>query len=124
MIKISCDTSKLENQIKSLLKDIDKVAEEAVKESCTDIKEDAKRLCPVDSGRLRDSISDSYESKSNEYTGYVYTDVPYAPYVEHGTLTKAPNPFMYPAYKENEEFIRQRIIDAINKMRWWYDRYA
>lgn len=117
MIKISCDTSKLENQIKSLLKDIDKVAEEAVKESCTDIKEDAKRLCPVDSGRLRDSISDSYESKSNEHTGYVYTDVPYAPYVEHGTLTKAPNPFMYPAYKENEEFIRQRIIDAINKMR-------
>jgi hypothetical protein len=31
---------------------------------------------------------------------------------------------MYPAFKENEEFIKQRIIDAINKMRWWYDRYA
>ena len=43
----------------------------------------AKRLCPVDTGRLRSSIRPRFSLLDLEAD--VYTDVSYAPYVEFGT---------------------------------------
>lgn len=43
----------------------------------------AKRLCPVDTGRLRSSIRPRFSLIDLE--AEVYTDVSYAPYVEFGT---------------------------------------
>ena len=41
----------------------------------------AKKLCPVDTGRLRASITHKYEGEETELVG---TNVDYAPYVELG----------------------------------------
>jgi hypothetical protein len=51
----------------------------------------AKRLCPVDTGRLRSSITHSIEADSRGLAGIVGTDVDYAEPVE---LTQ---PFLRPA---------------------------
>lgn len=43
----------------------------------------AKKLCPVDTGNLRNSISHSVDEQ--ESAAYIGTNVEYAPYVELGT---------------------------------------
>lgn len=57
----------------------------------------AKRLCPVDTGRLRNSITHTTE----ENTAYVGTNVEYAPYVEMGTTRTRAQPFIKPALADN-----------------------
>ena len=115
MIKLSCDTSKLEKQLMELVNKLEKAAETTVKEGCTSIQAQAKELCPVVTGELRDSINTKYEDRSFEHEGYVYAGAPYAPNVEFGTRNRIPKPFMYPAYKQNEDFFKQRLIELINK---------
>ena len=115
MIKLSCDTSKLEKQLMELVNKLEKAAESTIKEGCEKIETQAKELCPVDSGNLRDSINTKYDDKSFEHEGYVYAGMPYAPYVEFGTRNMAPQPFMYPAYKQNQDFFKQHLIELINK---------
>lgn len=51
----------------------------------TRIERTAKRLCPVDTGRLRASISHALDRDVQGLVGVVGTDVEYAPYVFLGT---------------------------------------
>ena len=53
------------------------------------VERGAKRLCPVDTGRLRSSITHALESDAEGLVGVVGTDVEYAPYVFLGT-SRAP----------------------------------
>ena len=115
MIKLSCDTSKLEKQLMELINNINKSAESILEEGCENIKAQAKRLAPVDEGDLRDSIDTEFTNKKYIHEGYVYSDVDYALFIELGTRYKAPQPFLYPAYSENKEFFKQRLIESINK---------
>ena len=55
----------------------------AVNETAVNIQRNAKRACPVDTGRLRSSIR--MEFYSNGLAAEVFTNVKYAPYVEFGT---------------------------------------
>lgn len=55
----------------------------------------AKRLCPVDTGRLRGSIT--HVTRPSENAVYIGTNVEYAPYVENGTRRQRPQPFLKPA---------------------------
>jgi len=64
-----------------------------------DITEDAKRLAPVESGKLRDSISYEVEDR----TVHVYSDVDYSPFVEAGTSVMNPQPYLKPALYKNRE---------------------
>lgn len=57
----------------------------------------AKRLCPVDTGRLRASITHALESDAQGVLAIVGTDVHYAPYVEFGTSRMAAQPYLRPA---------------------------
>ncbi len=45
----------------------------------------AKKLCPVDTGNLRNSITHKTELKDNGGDEYIGTNIEYAPYVELGT---------------------------------------
>ena len=63
----------------------------------------AKKDCPVDTGRLRSSITSRIEGS----TGIVGTTVEYASYVEFGTYKKEARPFLFPAVKQ----IQARIAD-------------
>lgn len=53
----------------------------------------AKDLCPVKTGRLRNSITNYVEGNA----AYVGTNVEYAPFVEEGTSKQKAQPFLRPA---------------------------
>ena len=71
----------------------------------------AKRLCPVDTGRLRNSITHQQYDENTEVVG---TNVEYAPYVELGHHTSggkfvAGKPFLRPAAEGHTDEYRQII---------------
>ena len=63
----------------------------------------AKMLCPVDTGRLRNSITHTYDA---DYA-YIGTNVEYAPYVEMGTSRTKAQPFLRPAAEDHTEEYKQ-----------------
>ena len=74
----------------------------------------AKRLCPVDTGRLRNSIT--YEVSDAESTMYLGTNVEYAPYVEMGTSRTRAQPFIKPALADNVDTYRNIIEDHLSRV--------
>lgn len=58
----------------------------------------AKAICPVDTGRLRNSITHAQLDGTHEAIG---TNVEYARYVELGTSRSAEKPFLRPAASEH-----------------------
>lgn len=96
----------------------------------------AKRLCAVDTGRLRNSIthatstnsgSGSYsDNKGSSYSDasakstpeedsvYIGTNVEYAPYVELGTVRTPAQPFLRPAASDHIEQYKN-IIKRVMK---------
>lgn len=65
----------------------------------------AKRLCPVDTGRLRNSIT--HIVRPSEKSAYVGTNVEYGPYIELGTSRSKPQPFLKPAAADHEGVYRK-----------------
>ena len=59
------------------------------------IAEEARRLCPVDTGQLKASIG--YIVRPSDMTVQVYADKSYAIFVEYGTSRMAAQPFLRPA---------------------------
>lgn len=57
----------------------------------------AIRGCPVDTGRLRSSVTHQVQQDGKGLVGIVGTDVDYAPHVEFGTVNMAAQPFLRPA---------------------------
>lgn len=71
----------------------------------------SKLACPVDTGRLRNSITHT----NDKNTAYVGTNVEYAPYVEMGTVNTRAQPYLEPAFtnhmQEYKEIIEQALKD-------------
>lgn len=59
----------------------------------------AKEACPVDTGRLRNSITHSIDA--GEKAVYIGTNVEYGPYVELGTSRQEAKPFLKPAAQDH-----------------------
>lgn len=76
-----------------------KVAAALVKRGLV-VERRAKHLCPVDTGRLRASIT-TRGTRDGDGTpvAIVGTNVNYAAHVEFGTTRQAPKPFLRPALK-------------------------
>ena len=70
----------------------------------------AKMACPVDTGRLRNSISHAVDGDAV----YIGTNVEYAPYVEMGTRRQNAQPFLQPA-AENHGAEYQQIAQQYLK---------
>lgn len=69
----------------------------------------AKKLCPVDTGNLRNSITHQRYDESTEVVG---SNVEYAPYVELGTVRMKARPYLRPAAEgHGEEY--KAIIKAV-----------
>ncbi len=63
---------------------------------------EAKRLCPIDTGKLRDSIGYTYVQST--LTVQVHADVSYALMVEVGTSRTRAQPYLRPALKAAPRF--------------------
>ena len=72
------------------------------------IERDAKRKCPVDTGRLRGSISTDL-SQINSYEATIGTNVEYAVHVEYGTYKQSAKPYLRPAYNQNVNKLTQEL---------------
>ena len=70
----------------------------------------AKRLCPVDTGRLRNSITHAIFGGSEPYV-IIGTNVEYAEAVEYGTSRQKAQPFLHPAAEQHGDQYRG-IIEA------------
>lgn len=71
----------------------------------------AKKLCPVDTGRLRNSIT---HQQMDEHTEVVGTNVEYAPYVELGTHRMKAKPYLRPA-AEGHTMEYKSILEYVMK---------
>ena len=70
----------------------------------------AKAKCPVDTGRLRNSITHARAGAMSEVIG---TNVEYAPHVELGTSKQKKQPFLTPAATEHADEYRAIIKGAL-----------
>jgi HK97 gp10 family phage protein len=102
----------------NLRKELDVVADK--------VKEDAKGLCPVDTGSLRKSIRKEAVARPTENIwevgvragGYVMNPksgkmVDYAKYVEFGTSGRPPRAFLRPAMRMNQTAVRDAVQRAL-----------
>lgn len=69
----------------------------------------AKRLCPVDTGRLRNSITHVVQGDAV----YIGTNVEYGPHVEMGTSKQRAQPFLKPAASKHGMEYSNIIKDAM-----------
>jgi len=72
----------------------------------------AKEQCPVDTGKLRASITPVVESWAAAYVG---TNTEYAPYVEFGTKKMAAQPFLEPAFLEGQKQAGKTFGAAVDR---------
>lgn len=73
----------------------------------------AKKKCPVDTGRLRNSITHTVDSTALE--AFIGTNVEYAPHVELGTRHQDAQPFLRPAAQDHGSQYRRVIQDALSR---------
>lgn len=73
---------------------------------------DAAYLCPVDTGRLRNSITHTIDD--NDKTAVIGTNVEYALYVHEGTHNRPGQPFLRDAVTQNSGKYR-KIAEAALK---------
>lgn len=79
------------------LKQINEGLDEELEKMALEIEAEAKKRCPVRTGRLRASI---HTGRISEKVYYVGTNVEYAPFVEFGTRKMAARPYLRPAAKK------------------------
>jgi HK97 gp10 family phage protein len=72
---------------------------------------EAKLRAPVDTGRLRNSITHQTENSETQSKAYIGTNLEYSPYVEFGVVSKniPAQPYLRPAIEENRDKIRDMI---------------
>lgn len=86
-----------ENHKDDIKRELDREIQMAL-EKCGLVAEGyAKRLCPVDTGNLRNSITHTVR----DVTVYIGTNVEYAPYVELGTTRTRAQAFLKPAIMDH-----------------------
>lgn len=73
----------------------------------------AKKACPVDTGRLRNSIT--HQVRPSEKAVYIGTNVEYAPCVELGTSRAKPQPFLRPAAADHESTYKKIFESNLKK---------
>lgn len=109
MIKTSVTIKKFGNPIAGNREGMNKIALTTAK----NIAEYAKRLAPVDTGDLRNSIEASQDVNGANVT----TGKDYDKYVEFGTRTQQPQPFMRPAGEQakNNAFLNVEVADEMGQ---------
>ena len=71
----------------------------------------AKKLAPVDTGNLRNSIT--HDVDDVEPAAYIGTNVEYAPYVCLGTIHMKAQPFLKPAVNDHKDEYRKILENSL-----------
>ena len=101
-----------------LMNAVENITQQVLKKACLMVEGDAKKLVPVDTGRLRASITNEVE----EEVGRVGTNVEYARRIELGFVgtdilgrnyNQKPQPYLRPALEKNRKKILGLFRDLI-----------
>lgn len=112
-VQITWDINKLTDAVTGGIREV-------LEEQLPEVARRAKAKAPVDTGALRNSID--YKVDKNGKGGMVFTDTQsrgkrkdtgYGGWVEGGTLTKAPRPFLAPAVDESRDAIISAMKDRV-----------
>lgn len=94
----------MENNAKLIEGAMNKAVASALEEIGLAAERFAKRACPVDTGRLRNSIT--HALNMDEEAVYIGTNVEYAPYVENGTSRRKGVYFLRGAAQDHGSYYR------------------
>lgn len=83
-----------------------------VEQAALRIERDAKLLVPVDTGKLRGSLSTTISKTMTTIDAEIGTDVEYGPAVEFGTSRQGSQPYLIPSFDRNT----QLLFSAIEKV--------
>lgn len=139
------DSEEVEENLKKVAEALaGKATQNPLEKTCLTIVRDAKLKCPTDDGTLRNSIQ--YEISNDDegnLTGYVGSNIEYAPYVHEGTGIYAKDgngrkevpwvfkdsegnfhrtsgikstPFLQDAVEQNKEIIIQYFLDVMKEL--------
>lgn len=103
---------KLELHTDEILDALDEQIEAALTEVGMQAETYAKQLAPVDTGRLRNSLTYEVDAPNKSVT--IGSAVEYAPFVENGTSRRIAKPFLRPAIIDHRGDY-QRIVENILK---------
>lgn len=104
----------IENKIPFLVARVDATSRAAVMKVARGIKASARRIVPVLTGDLRDSIEATSVGYGRE--AEVTVGMYYGGYVEHGTRFMAAQPFLGPAVEEHREELLPEIAIAFEEL--------
>lgn len=93
-----------ENNVEQIGAAMDKAIAKALTMIGLKAEGNAKAICPVDTGRLRNSITNAINTEENAV--YIGTNVEYAPDVELGTCRMHPHPYLKPAAADHADEYR------------------
>lgn len=93
-----------ENNVEQIEAAMDKAIAKALTMIGLKAEGNAKAICPVDTGRLRNSITNAIDTDANAV--YIGTNVEYGPCVELGTSRRHPHPYLKPAAADHADEYR------------------
>ena len=96
-------------------RDANNEIERAIVKSALIVERDAKLNCPVDTGRLRQSISHRLVEENDIIAAETGTNVEYAKSIEFGTSRQSAQPFLFPAYNNNKQRILRELARAFRR---------
>ena len=97
------------NHLPQLAKRLPEVVGSLVRKAAYDIEAHAKSIVPVDTGKLKNSITSEFPSQTKAIVA-PHTD--YATYVEYGTRKQRAKPYMRPA----AEKVAPAFIEACRRL--------
>ena len=110
------NADRLKIKLKNISQQTQKNVEKALTKSALLVERDAKIKAPVDTGRLRESITHEEVDYGTENPHVnVGTNVEYAPIQEYGSTKFPPHPYLTPAFEENKQKIIDLIVDAVKE---------
>jgi HK97 gp10 family phage protein len=104
---------KFQDNSAEILKAYDQARERSLEIIGLTAEKYAKEITPVDTGRLRNSITHEVDGKEV----YIGTNVEYAPHVEYGTIKQKAQPFLRPAATEHPNTYKQIVQDEFAKIK-------
>lgn len=88
---------------------------QAIRETCNAIRNEARRLAPKDTGKLKRGYRTRLNKRRLRGSVRSSSSIPYPVNVEYGTSRTPAQPHLGPAGKSQATPFKQRVIDAMRR---------
>jgi HK97 gp10 family phage protein len=109
--------TRLQGKVRNLTPETKTALRVVIKATALNVQSGARRRTPVDTGRLRNSVT--HELTPDGLSARIGTNVEYAPFVEFGTRRARAQPYLFPAAEaESARFqkaVRKAVLDALRR---------